>query len=718
MAESSRRYNLRNTRKKPQGVLLELWEVEYSKVISNKNRRIPSEKVKTAIRSAFEDGMFEQWRITLKCPLSGHRIRVPGRYADCTHIECFDLEAFLRMKTQKNIRVCPICQKEIEKPLTNLRIDRYIETVLSTMPDSMQVELLPDGSFTEVHEKFVVEPNVISDEEPFVQDNNALSLEIKQEISEENVECTMLSDGEDEPMEEIAIIDIKSISLMPLNMDIKPNIAPSSEPEQTQCGEHQEIQEAIEDDHECITLSDGEEEIDEMKPISLMPLNMDIKPKIVSSSEREHIHSGEDQVIQEQPNLTANGGARSAAVHANRFLAGCGAEGATIPLVQQYPRLDRQNLALQKTNQSRKKGITLGNALECSVGDAKKRRSPLKGKQSARPSADVNAHTDLSSSETNLSSDSSRDENDESQTMINENDHRRNFTMSMKDVLNVPNYSAQKMKITTVVIDIYYGTAFFITSEGQEYDGRPLYEYVSILRKSEADVLGCQAHIGFKAPHVGIWSKAGFRSKNVIGSQKKFEQFSEDVHSISHLWKNGRISVELYKCSDNAIPYLSPYGFCDALFGQKRSILNCRVLEINWFNEWWPFFVITNVVHQCKRLIFHQQKRHQSQKLHLTFLDIIYTMTLPQHVDVTLELDKDTYYFIYELERRFQGSDAQYFKFKLVFPGFLRNKLLWNDYGTLEMKIVASQRDDNGLRRDSVIIEQCPHTSVFDQQPS
>ncbi|KAI1690659.1 hypothetical protein Ddc_24805 [Ditylenchus destructor] len=80
MAESSRRYNLRDTRKKPQGVLLKRWEVEYSNLISNENRRIPLEKVKTAIRSAFEDGMFEQWRITLKCPnhsqMSGVHIAV------------------------------------------------------------------------------------------------------------------------------------------------------------------------------------------------------------------------------------------------------------------------------------------------------------------------------------------------------------------------------------------------------------------------------------------------------------------------------------------------------------------------------------------------------------------------------------------------------------------------------------------------------------------
>ncbi|KAI1704601.1 MIZ/SP-RING zinc finger domain-containing protein [Ditylenchus destructor] len=242
MAESPRRYNLRNTSKKPQGMLLKRWQMEYSKLISNQNRRIPLETVKTAIHSAFEDGMFEQWRITLKCPLSGQRIKVPARYADCTHIECFDLEAFLRMKTQKNLLVCPICQKEVEKPLTNLRIDTYIETVLSTQPHAMQVELLSDGSFTEVFEEFVVVPNVINDEEPFVQDSNAPSFNVKQEVLEDADEFITLSNSEDGYVEEIAIVETKPISFMPLNMDIKPKITSSSVPEQVHSGEDQEIQ--------------------------------------------------------------------------------------------------------------------------------------------------------------------------------------------------------------------------------------------------------------------------------------------------------------------------------------------------------------------------------------------------------------------------------------------------------------------------------------------
>ncbi|KAI1691930.1 ubiquitin-conjugating enzyme domain-containing protein [Ditylenchus destructor] len=66
--------------------------------------------------------------------------------------------------------------------------------------------------------------------------------------------------------------------------------------------------EDLDDDDEYITLSDGEDDsieeiaIVDMKPIFLLPLNMDIKPKITSSSEPTKIHFGEDQEMQDQHN--------------------------------------------------------------------------------------------------------------------------------------------------------------------------------------------------------------------------------------------------------------------------------------------------------------------------------------------------------------------------------------------------------------------------------
>ncbi|KAI1691268.1 MIZ/SP-RING zinc finger domain-containing protein [Ditylenchus destructor] len=177
------------------GVPLERWDVEYTKLIGDKKKRISVETVENAIRRAFEDDMVHQWRISLKCLLSGQRIKVPTRYVDCIHMECFDLEPFLRMKTQKNILTCPICQRDVENALDGLRIDKYFENVLISLPEAMQVELRPDGSFTEVQKESDV--IAIDEEESHLSDNNTSGLEEGELFSTDNDECITLSDAEE-----------------------------------------------------------------------------------------------------------------------------------------------------------------------------------------------------------------------------------------------------------------------------------------------------------------------------------------------------------------------------------------------------------------------------------------------------------------------------------------------------------------------------------------
>ncbi|KAI1718269.1 RNA recognition motif domain-containing protein [Ditylenchus destructor] len=195
MDESTHESNSSGTIEKRKGVPLERWDVEYTKLICDEKKRISVETVKNAIRSAFEDDMVHQWRITLKCLLSGQRIKVPTRYVDCIHMECFDLEPFLRMKTQKNFLTCPICQRGVENALDGLRIDKYFANVLISLPDALQVELRHDGSFTEVQEESDV--IAIDDEESHLSDNNTSALEEGELSSTDNDECITLSDEEE-----------------------------------------------------------------------------------------------------------------------------------------------------------------------------------------------------------------------------------------------------------------------------------------------------------------------------------------------------------------------------------------------------------------------------------------------------------------------------------------------------------------------------------------
>lgn len=42
------------------------------------------------------------FKLTLKCPLTNLRIKVPARGFDCLHVQCFDAEAYLKMNSVYN----------------------------------------------------------------------------------------------------------------------------------------------------------------------------------------------------------------------------------------------------------------------------------------------------------------------------------------------------------------------------------------------------------------------------------------------------------------------------------------------------------------------------------------------------------------------------------------------------------------------------------------
>ena len=49
-------------------------------------------------------------RISLKCPISGKRMSLPARGQECKHLQCFDLEAYLRLNGDRGSWKCPVCQ--------------------------------------------------------------------------------------------------------------------------------------------------------------------------------------------------------------------------------------------------------------------------------------------------------------------------------------------------------------------------------------------------------------------------------------------------------------------------------------------------------------------------------------------------------------------------------------------------------------------------------
>ena len=49
--------------------------------------------------------------ISLRCPITYKRINIPARGQECKHLQCFDLESYLRLNGDRGgMWKCPICQ--------------------------------------------------------------------------------------------------------------------------------------------------------------------------------------------------------------------------------------------------------------------------------------------------------------------------------------------------------------------------------------------------------------------------------------------------------------------------------------------------------------------------------------------------------------------------------------------------------------------------------
>ncbi|MBA0755827.1 hypothetical protein Gogos_021307, partial [Gossypium gossypioides] len=95
--------------------------------------------------------------VNLRCPMSGSRMKVAGRFKPCVHMGCFDLEVFVELnqrsrKASYNITVfwqCPICLKNYS--LEHIIIDPYFNRITSKMSncgeDITEIEVKPDGSW-------------------------------------------------------------------------------------------------------------------------------------------------------------------------------------------------------------------------------------------------------------------------------------------------------------------------------------------------------------------------------------------------------------------------------------------------------------------------------------------------------------------------------------------------------------------------------------------
>ncbi|KAI2469202.1 PINIT domain-containing protein [Annulohypoxylon bovei var. microspora] len=84
--------------------------------------------------------------LSLLCPLSYTRLKVPCRGMSCNHIQCFDANSFMQLQEQGPTWSCPICYKAA--PFETLAIDEYVDEVLkNTSRSQQQVTIEPDGQW-------------------------------------------------------------------------------------------------------------------------------------------------------------------------------------------------------------------------------------------------------------------------------------------------------------------------------------------------------------------------------------------------------------------------------------------------------------------------------------------------------------------------------------------------------------------------------------------
>ncbi|KAK6144411.1 hypothetical protein DH2020_021231 [Rehmannia glutinosa] len=87
--------------------------------------------------------------VNLRCPMSGLRMKLAGRFKPCAHMGCFDLEVFLEMSQRSKKWQCPICLKNYS--WETITIDPYFNRITSKMRNSGEdvadIEVKPDGSW-------------------------------------------------------------------------------------------------------------------------------------------------------------------------------------------------------------------------------------------------------------------------------------------------------------------------------------------------------------------------------------------------------------------------------------------------------------------------------------------------------------------------------------------------------------------------------------------
>ncbi|KAH7711857.1 MIZ zinc finger family protein [Aphelenchoides avenae] len=152
------------------------------KIMADPSKQISRDDGTRRIQEFFASGALEGGmlsvpfkRLSLLCPITNKRIVDPARGVNCTHLECFDLTAYLGSQIKKPFWDCPICQKRL--PADDLRIDEFTSYVLRDELDGVHsVEVYGNGSHRAVKRS---ESSRANSEEQARRGDDAITLDDK-----------------------------------------------------------------------------------------------------------------------------------------------------------------------------------------------------------------------------------------------------------------------------------------------------------------------------------------------------------------------------------------------------------------------------------------------------------------------------------------------------------------------------------------------------------
>ncbi|XP_024992690.1 E4 SUMO-protein ligase PIAL2-like isoform X2 [Cynara cardunculus var. scolymus] len=111
-------------------------------------------------------------RISLHCPFSQHRIKIPVKGRLCKHPQCFDYKNFMEINSRRPTWKCPVCSK----PICNLdiRIDQdFVKILNEVAEDVSDVIMSADGSWTIMATEI---PTTESNRNTMTQNNHVLDV--------------------------------------------------------------------------------------------------------------------------------------------------------------------------------------------------------------------------------------------------------------------------------------------------------------------------------------------------------------------------------------------------------------------------------------------------------------------------------------------------------------------------------------------------------------